>query len=364
MSWPRFSKRRSTDLRRSRRPAGRRGIRRAETLLLLAIAAAAGAPSASSVAQIETLQAIGGLPAHIAGQFEDPVGFARLRSGEYLVLDRRAHTVYAIDAKKTTARKVIEIGFEKGRVLQPAVLAVSADDIFAVADAPNGLERIQYFALPMSLLGGFYLQTRIAPRLVLGPLVLNGVGSMSFTGKTFLVSRPETGALLSEMDTTGAVIRQIGTLRSTGHESDHELHLAMNIGLPLKDPAGGYYFVFQTGVPAFRKYDASGALIYERHIEGVELDGQIQALPTTWPARKTESRTYPIVPPLVRTAGVAPNGDLWVSLMQPFTYVYDRRGDKIRTVQFRGAGILAPATLSFSGDRVLVTPGCYEFQTK
>ena len=37
-------------------------------------------------------------------------------------------------------------------------------------------------------------------------------------------------------------------------------------------------------------------------------------------------------------------------------------GDKIRAVQFRGAGILAPASLSFRpNSRLLVTPGLYEF---
>ena len=318
--------------------------------------------SGQALSPVEILQATGGLPAHIAGQFEEPVGFAQARSGEYVVLDRRAHTVYAVDAKKTMARKVIEIGSEKGRVLQPAVLALSADDIFAVADAPNSLERIQYFTLKGLFLGGFYLQTRLAPRLVVGPLVLNGVGSMSFTGKTFLVSRPESGALFSEMDSSGAVLRQIGTLRRTGHESDRDVHVAMNAGLPLRHPDGGFYYVFQAGVPVFRRYGADGTLLFERHVEGIELDAQIQLLPTTWAERKTASGTFPIVPALVRTAAVDPSGRLWISLMQPFTYVYDARGDKARTVQFRGAGVISPSTMSFTRDgRVLVTPGCYEF---
>jgi hypothetical protein len=51
-----------------------------------------------------------------------------------------------------------------------------------------------------------------------------------------------------------------------------------------------------------------------------------------------------------------------VSLATPFTYVYDRRGDKRRTIQFRGAGIISPTALSFTREgRVLVAPGCYSF---
>ncbi len=49
--------------------------------------------------------------------------------------------------------------------------------------------------------------------------------------------------------------------------------------------------------------------------------------------------------------------------MLPYTYVFDADGDKIRTVQFRGAGILSPASLFFSRNgHLLVTPGLYEFQ--
>ena len=46
----------------------------------------------------------------------------------------------------------------------------------------------------------------------------------------------------------------------------------MNVGLPLGAPGGGFYFVFMAGVPMFRKYDAHGRLLFERHIEGPELD--------------------------------------------------------------------------------------------
>ena len=62
------------------------------------------------------------------------------------------------------------------------------------------------------------------------------------------------------------------------------------------------------------------------------------------------------------TAAVDESGRLWVSFVRPLTYVYDGSGEKIRTVQFRAAGIIAPSSLSFSSDgRLLVTPGCYEF---
>jgi hypothetical protein len=54
---------------------------------------------------------------------------------------------------------------------------------------------------------------------------------------------------------------------------------------------------------------------------------------------------------------------LWISFTVPFTYVYDADGEKVRVVQFRGAGTVAPTSLFFAHDgRLLVTPGCYVFK--
>jgi hypothetical protein len=314
---------------------------------------------------VEVLQSSGALPPHISGRFEDPIGYAQATTGEYVVLDRRAHTMYVIDAKRTAARKVLEIGFKKGEVASPGAMTISRDDIVAVADAPGGLERIQYFDLNGLLLGGFYLQTRVRERIVVGPLVLNGVGSMTFTGRTFLVSRPETGALFQEIDLHGTVLRQIGHLRATGHEGDPDLHLALNTGLALADPRGGFVFVFQTGIPLFRRYSAEGDLIAERHIEGPELDAAIRSRPTSWPSPTERRGSAPYVEPLVQTAAIDRGGRMWVSLTAPYTYVYAPDGDKQRTIQFRGTEIFAARSLAFTpkGDRVLVTPGCYEFST-
>jgi len=335
---------------------------RFSSLVLLATSAF-GAASSHPASAVEIIRSSGGLPAYIAASFDEPIGFVQATSGEYLVLDRRAHTVYVVDAKKTAAKRLLQIGLESGRILGPGALAIGPNDLFAIADAPGKSERIQLFSLAGTWSGGFYLDTRVAERLVLGPMVLNGVGSMHFTGTTFLVNQPESGALITELDRQGHIARRIGTLRPTGYESDNDLHLALNVGVPLADPAGGYFFVFQTGVPLLRKYDATGALVFERHLEGPELDADIRGLPTTWPRRPSDH--LPSVPPLVRTAAVDRTGRVWVSFMEPYTYVYDARGEKIRTVQFQAAGIISPSSLFFTADdRLLVTPGCYEFAVR
>lgn len=316
----------------------------------------------ATLPSVEVLTPVRAVPAHLAGRFQHLLACAETRDGVFVVLDRRAHTVYAIDPDRTRVRTVIEIGGEAGRVLNPAVLSLAPTDFIAVADAPGGADRVQYFGLDGVFVGGFYLDRQNVTRLRLGSLVLNGVGSMQFTGETFLINRPAYGALFSEFDLRGEVRRHIGVPRATPRDEDAALRQAFNVGLPLVDPTGGYYFVFQTGRPTFRKYAADGTLLFERHIEGVELDATIQALATEWPERRPEDGLEPLVPPVVRAAGVDASGRLWVSLVEPYTYVYDARGDKIRTIRFQAAGALAADSLFFTTrGTVLVAPGCYEF---
>jgi hypothetical protein len=323
----------------------------------LALAAAAPAP------RVEVLHSSGGLPAHIAGSFREPVGFQQSDSGQYFVFDRRSHAVSTITRDVVT--KIVEIGAEPGRVLDPTAFDIDpSDGSFVVADAPLRQSRIQIFTAGGGRLGGFTLPEREKPRLTLDNMVINGIGSIQYTGHSVLINQPETGALITERSPYGAPIRSFGELRPTGHEADENLHLALNTGLPLADPAGGFYFVFSSGVPVFRKYDAQGALMFERHVEGPEVDDYLRTMPTRWATRRTEDGdVLPLVLPAVRTAGVDREGRLWIALTSPFSYVYDRSGDKVRTVQFRGAGLLTPNSLFFTKDgRILVTPGCYEFR--
>jgi len=316
--------------------------------------------------EVDVLQSTGGLPAHIVGAFEEPLEFDEAANGVYYVFDRRAHTVYQVDASATTVRKIVEIGFEEGRILQPSAFDLEPGGSFVVADAPNARERIQIFRPDGLKIGGFTLPGRTAARVTIGTLVLNGVGSIEYTGRSLLINLPETGSLITEYTLSGRPVRSVGRLRSTGHEADHDLHLALNSGLPLTDPSGDLYFVFQTGVPMFRKYTRDGHLLFERHIEGPEVDPLVQALPTAWPRRRVApGGELPLVLPAVRTAAVDPDGRLWIALTVPYTYVYDRTGEKIRTVQFRGAGVVMPTGLFFATrHRLLVAPGCYEFDVR
>jgi hypothetical protein len=323
------------------------------------------APSVRAAIPVEQLKPVAALAPHVAGLFREPTGFQQLPTGQYLVFDRRGHAVYGVDRARTTASQIVRVGHEKGNIIQPVAFGAASDGSFIVADAPFGRERVQLFAVDGTRLRGFALPGRVEPRVQFGGLVLNGVGSLQYDGASIYVNEPERGALITEYSLEGHAVRTIGRLRATGHEGDADLHAAFNTGLPLVHPQGGFYFVFQTGEPRFRRYDAKGTLLFERVMQGVELDPLIATLPTRWPRRDKGGREMPVVPPIVRTAAVDAEGNLWVAFTVPYTYMFDADGDKRRVLQFVATGVIAAHSLDFAPDgRLLVTPGCYIFEVR
>ncbi len=332
-------------------------------LAVVLLAAALFGMRTEAALAVDVLRSVGGLPPHIVGLFEEPLGFQQTPDGLYYVFDRRGHSVYVIDADKKAARKVVEIGQELGRIIQPRGFDTSADGSFVVADSPRNVDRVQMFGAGGIRLRGFTLPAQQrTTAITFGSVVMSGIASIQYAGTNLLVSHPAGGALFTEYRRSGFPVRSIGRLRDTGYEQDRDLHLALNVGFPVVDPTGGFYFVFVGGRPMFRKYDSNGTFLFERHVEGTELDDYLGSLPTRWATRQVADGELPLVLPAIRAAAVDHMGQLWISLSQPYTYVYDAHGDKVRTVQFSAAGLVSPTNLFFTRNgRLLVTPGCYEF---
>jgi hypothetical protein len=335
------------------------------TMRSLLFAALALCFAAHASAQVEERASVGALPAHAAGVFEEIAACHTTAGGTYLVFDRRAHAVYTFARGDDAPQKIVQIGSETGRIIRPTAFDSAPDGTFVVADAPGDQRRLQFFSSAGASLGGFVLPGRPVPLISMGSITLSGLGSLKYTGRTILLSQPDTGALITEYGLNGAPLRAFGELRTTGQEKDRVLHEALNLGLTLPIPGGGYYYVFLSGVPLFRKYDSDGKLVFERHVEGLEVDPYLRQMPTTWPRRRTDEGEFPLVPSTIRTAAVDPGGNLWISLVAPFTYVYNAAGEKRHTIQFHAAGTVAPTSLFFTPDgRVLVAPGCYAFSAR
>ena len=311
---------------------------------------------------VEVIRSVSGLAPQVVGLFRQPTSFQQGPDDTYYVFDRRAQRVYRISSSGEPVA-IVEIGPEQGRIIGASSFDVAPNGRFVLADAPRGQERVQIFEADGTRIGGFTLPGRAAPRITIGNMVLNGVGSLQFTGQSVLMNQPESGGLITRYSLNGNAFHTFGVFRATGHEDDRDIHLALNSGIPLAAPDDSFYFVFQAGIPMFRKYDARGNLLFERHIEGPEIDPIVSTLPTTWPQRTDErGRQLPVIAPTVRTARVDREGHLWVGLTVPFLYVYDATGEKIRTIRLQGAGTIHADGLSFSNtNTLLVTPGCYEF---
>ena len=94
-------------------------------------------PAADAASRVEILRSISGLPAHIAGVFVSRSGSSRRTTAHYFVFDRRGHAVYTVGGD--AAQKIIEVGAEPGRVLDPTAFDIDPHDgSFVVADAPLG----------------------------------------------------------------------------------------------------------------------------------------------------------------------------------------------------------------------------------
>jgi len=316
----------------------------------------------TAATRVATLKSIGAIPAFLAGEFEQASGFAQRPDGSSLVFDRRRHRVYTIDAARTVVTPLVEIGVEVGRLLRPSSFDVALTGDFIVADAPGRQPRVSVFESGGKVLNTFPVAARESPRVIADDLVLDGIAAARYTGTTVLINQPDRGVLVTEYSVTGAVVRQFGSLRRTGFESDPDVHLAFNSALPIPARDGGVYVVFLAGPPAFRKYAAGGALEFERALQGRDMDPLVLQMPNSWPRRQIGDVTYPLVQPMVRTAAVDRQGRLWVAMPTSYVYVFDEDGEKVHTLQLIGAGTLRPSSLWFARDgRLLVTPGLYEF---
>ena len=167
--------------------------------------------------RVEILRASGGLPPQICNEFREPLAIQQASSGAYYVFDRRSHAVYRVDADmKGAPQKIVEIGSEGGRLLEPTAFDLGADGTFAVADAPNGRERIQVFDATGKWVTGFMLPGRAQTRVSIGGLALGGVSTLAFLGRSVVINQPEAGALITEYGLAGTPIRSIGVCARAG----------------------------------------------------------------------------------------------------------------------------------------------------
>src|SRR2546421_6520579 len=91
-----------------------------------------GPHAAYAALRVDVLRSVSALPPHITGLFEEAVAFQQVANGYYFVFDRRAHAIYTVDPDRTTARRIIDVGQEEGRILQPGGFDAATEGSFVV----------------------------------------------------------------------------------------------------------------------------------------------------------------------------------------------------------------------------------------
>ena len=179
--------------------------------------------------------------------------------------------------------------------------------------------------------------------------VLSGIGSLQYTGTSILMSQPETGALIASTRWRAARAGRRRRCARPGTRTIRDVHLALNSGIPLVDPAGGVLLRVpdrRAGVPEVRR--GRPARCSSGSIQGREIDELVaDAADDVAAARRSDGEL-----PLVRAddphrRGRRRRAVCGSSSSCRFTYVFDRDGDKVRVVQFRGAGAVSPGTMFF-----------------
>ena len=315
--------------------------------------------------RVEVLTSIGGLPPEIVGVYREASVFQQIASGQYFVFDRRAHAVFGVDAGEPPPGSSSTSARRPGGVLDPTAFDAEPGGSFVVADAPGGRERVQIFSSSGRQLGGFTLPGRAEARITIDSVVLSGIGSLQYNGSVHPDEpardrrahdgvRPRRHA--DPLDWCAAADWPRG-----GRGSPPGPECGPAAGQPegrllLRLPGG------RPDVPEVRPAEASSCS--SGTSRGSSSIRAIAALPTVWPRRPGAGRGGTCRWSR-RSSGRRPSipqGNLWIALVLPYTYVYDADGKKTRVVQFRGAGVIAPSSLFFTAPGACwSTPGCYEF---
>ena len=138
----------------------------------IALALALTAPRA---AEVEERRAVGGLAAHLAATFDEIAACQFSPSGDYVIFDRRAHTVSTATRGADAPTRIVQIGSETGRIIRPSAFDSAPDGSFVVADARGIASGCSSSFRRVRRSADSRCQRRRA-QITLGHLVLSGLG--------------------------------------------------------------------------------------------------------------------------------------------------------------------------------------------
>lgn len=239
----------------------------------------------------------------------------------YYISDARANRVLVVNDKMQAEKSIGRIGSGPGELIHPGNIGVAGDGTLFVHDGGN--ERIERFSVNGDYLGEFPVGT------------YEGFGVSN--AKEIYLGQPENGSLVTVYSETGERLRSFGKLKKFSEvygrqyaDKDELYRVAVNRVRLFVDRAGNVYVSFMLA-PIIQKYDSTGALLFERRLEGEEIDDLTDILlnNTHFKYLSTskdglEAR-FITLDPVVEPA----TGNIYVLLPSGLIYVADSEGRKL-----------------------------------
>ena len=267
--------------------------------------------------------------------------------GLYVVSERTRNSLLVINERSEIVREISGIGSAPGRLFRPGHLDVSADGAVYVQDGGN--ERVQSFDLEGRYLGGFTTTTFIG--------FAAGAGGEVFLGQ------PERGRLVTVYSRDGQVLRSFGALKKLSEvygpglpEDDEKWRNAINRVKLTSTEDGGVLVSFMLA-PFIQKYTREGELVFERRLEGPEVDRLTELVLSPESGGNLTISTDGFPEHVMSLEAVSlPGGEINVLLTDGSVYVADAEGRKVRVLRPKAEGSLTPDMVGLSpgGETVVV----------
>lgn len=289
-----------------------------------------------STPQPTTTQNFQSVPANLEEMFHDlalSVYDVASRGGKYYVSDVRGNRLLVINEAMQVEREIGRIGSGPGQLLHPGHVGVAKDGTIFVEDGGN--ERVQRFDPDGHCLGAF------------SPGAYEGF-KVSREKEVYL-GQPESGSLVNVFTAEGKKLRSFGKLKKFSEvygaqysDKDELYEVAVNRVRLFIDEAGSVYVTFMLA-PIIQKYDSRGTLLFERRLQGEEIN-QLTDILINRSAFKYLSTSrdgfearFITLDPVVDPG----TGNIHVLLPNGLIYVADGDGQKVSLLrpQIRQAGV-------------------------
>jgi DNA-binding beta-propeller fold protein YncE len=249
--------------------------------------------------------------------------------GRYYVSDMRGNRVLVFDGDMRLERSIGTIGSGPGRLIHPGYLDVSGGGTLYVQDGGN--ERIERFTPDGRYAGEF-------------PTPFLYEGFAVGRHEEVYLGQPENGHLVTVYSETGKVTGGFGELKKFSDvygaefaEKDTLYERGINRVRLSTDKEGNVYVSFMLA-PLLQKYSPDGRLLFERRLEGPEVDRVTNVLLQHPPEKFLSFAKDGFEERIVALDPISDpkTGNIYVLLADGSIYVADREGRKVSVLSRQG----------------------------